>query len=88
MIGNGPWWLWRLAHERWPEAIHRLDCDHGVQHLVSVRWTLRGEDQDQFQSWINLLVRALTDALAVEKGIQLLDQPVAGLPAGPQPAGR
>ena len=56
--------------------------------MVSVRWTLRGEDQDQFQSWINLLVRALTDALAVEKGIQLLDQPVAGLPAGPQPGGR
>ena len=81
VIGDGAVWLWRLADDRWPQALQRLDFYHAVEHLVAVGRALFAGDKVKLTAWLKPLVRQLKNESSV-KVIGQLEEAFAALPGG------
>jgi hypothetical protein len=51
VLGDGAPWIWRLAEEQFPNAIHIVDRFHAQQHLSDVATSLYGTGSDRGQQW-------------------------------------
>jgi hypothetical protein len=52
VLGDGAAWIWGLAEEHWPRAVHILDFWHASEHLWSLGRALFGEDDARVGPWV------------------------------------
>jgi hypothetical protein len=53
-LGDGAPWIWNLANENFPQAVHILDFYHASEHLHAVGHARFGRDQKARKAWVNM----------------------------------
>lgn len=53
-LGDGAPWIWNLATENFPQAVHILDFYHASEHLHAVGLARFGRDQKARRAWVNM----------------------------------
>lgn len=66
VLGDGAHWVWNLAEEHFPEAIHIVDLWHAVEHLWAAGRALLGEDEGQVTAWVLAATARLKAGAVVE----------------------
>jgi hypothetical protein len=59
ILADGAIWIWKLAQNRFKDALHRVDYWHVQQHLWTIARELYGEDTVEARRWLNPLLRWL-----------------------------
>jgi len=59
VIGDGGVWLWKIAQDRFPEAVGTLDFYHAAEHLWVLGNTLYGEGTREARRWVEWLLHRL-----------------------------
>jgi hypothetical protein len=54
VLGDGAAWIWHLADELFPGAIHIVDLFHAKQHLSDVAKAIYGPGTDLARQWARL----------------------------------
>jgi len=54
VLGDGAAWIWALAEEHWPKAVHILDFWHASEHLWSMGRALFGEEDERVRPWVEV----------------------------------
>ena len=52
VLGDGAAWIWGLAQEHWPSAVHILGFWHASEHLWSMGRALFGEEGERVGPWV------------------------------------
>lgn len=59
VIADGALWIWNLVHDRFKEAIQRLDLCHANAYLWAVANELHGQGSAEARQWVKPLLRQL-----------------------------
>lgn len=51
-VGDGASWIWKLVHDRWPEAVQLLDFYHATEHLWELAQALHPADEARVAAWV------------------------------------
>lgn len=73
VVADGAVWIWKLAEDRFPEAIQRLDLYHAKAHLWAVAAALHGEGTPEAREWIKPLEERMESGEA-DKMISRLEE--------------
>jgi len=52
VLGDGAHWIWNLAEEHFPDAVHIVDLWHAVEHLWAAGRALLGDHDPQAAAWV------------------------------------
>jgi hypothetical protein len=52
VLGDGAHWIWNLAEEHFPDAVHIGDLWHAVEHLWAAGRALLGDDEARVAAWV------------------------------------
>src|ERR1017187_2097203 len=72
VMGDGAQWIWNLATEHFPEAIHIVDLYHARQHLWELARRLYPNDQGKQKAWMKAHQKRLLDKGKIEKLVGVL----------------
>jgi hypothetical protein len=59
ILADGAIWIWKLAQNRFKDALHRVDYWHIQQHLWTIARELYGDDTAEARRWLHPLLRWL-----------------------------
>jgi hypothetical protein len=65
VLGDGAHWIWNLAEEHFPEAVHIVDLWHAVEHLWAAGRARLGDDEAGVTTWVTAAVARLKAGAAV-----------------------
>lgn len=52
VLGDGAHWIWNLAEEHFPDAVHIVDLWHAIEHLWAAGRALLGDDAARVAPWV------------------------------------
>ncbi|MCW5558210.1 MAG: hypothetical protein KIT22_10320, partial [Verrucomicrobiae bacterium] len=52
VVGDGASWIWKLAQDRWPEAVQLLDFYHASEHLWELARAWPAGDEAAVAAWV------------------------------------
>jgi len=67
VMGDGAEWIWNLAAEHFPGAIHIVDLYHARQHLWELARRLYPNDEGNQKGWMKLHQKRLLDRGKIER---------------------
>jgi hypothetical protein len=82
VLGDGGAWIWRLAAEHFPTAVHIVDLYHAREHVWKVARAVFGPNTPAGSAWAEEACRLLE-----EGNIEELVEEIVVLPAVPPEAG-
>jgi hypothetical protein len=83
VLGDGAPWIWKLAEEHFPGAVHIVDLYHAKQHVWEVAHAVFGQSSPQACAWASMACDWL-----VHGQIEDLIAALAELPAMAPPSGQ
>jgi hypothetical protein len=72
VMGDGAEWIWNLAAEHFPGAIHIVDLYHARQHLWELARRLYPNDEGKQKGWMKLHQKRLLDRGKIERLVGVL----------------
>lgn len=73
VLGDGARWIWRLAEEHFPNAVHIVDLYHGREHVWNVANAVYGPATPQGASWAKQADDLLTHG-KIEQLIEMIEK--------------
>jgi hypothetical protein len=67
VIGDGAEWIWNLAEQHFPGAVHIVDLYHARQHLWELVRKLHPHDEARQKAWIRVHQKRLLDKGKIEE---------------------
>jgi hypothetical protein len=67
VIGDGAEWIWNLAEQHFPGAVHIVDLYHARQHLWDLARKLHPNDEAGQKAWMKTHQKRLLDKGKIEK---------------------
>lgn len=80
VIGDGAEWIWNLAEQHFPGAIHIVDLYHARQHLWDLARKLHPHDDPAQKKWLGLHQKRWLDRGKIEKLVASLRATVSPHP--------
>lgn len=80
VIGDGAEWIWNLADQHFPGAIHIVDLYHARQHLWDLARKLHPNDEPAQKKWLGLHQKRWLDRGKIEKLVASLRATVSKHP--------
>ena len=72
VIGDGAEWIWNLAEQHFPGAVHIVDLYHARQHLWELARRLQPNDELGQKAWMKAHQKRLLDKGKIEKLVAAL----------------
>jgi hypothetical protein len=72
VMGDGAEWIWNLAEQHFPGAVHIVDLYHARQHLWDVARALHPNNAGEQKVWMKLHQSRLLDKGKIEKLVEAL----------------
>ena len=88
VIADGAVWIWKLADDRFSQAVQRLDLFHAHTYLWAVAHELHGAGTPEARRWVKPLLQQIRNDQVVKVITQLADLQPTLASAAAQAAGR
>lgn len=72
VMGDGAEWIWNLAEQHFPGAVHIVDLYHARQHLWDLARRLHPNDAGRQKAWMKVHQKRLLDKGKIEKLVAAL----------------
>ncbi|MEO8659836.1 MAG: ISKra4 family transposase [Bryobacteraceae bacterium] len=72
VIGDGAAWIWNLAEQHFPGAVHIVDLYHARQHLWDLARRLYPNDASSQKAWMKIHQKRLLDKGKIERLVDAL----------------
>ncbi|MGN6757670.1 MAG: ISKra4 family transposase [Thermomicrobiales bacterium] len=66
VLGDGAHWIWNLAEEHFPDAVHIVDLWHAIEHLWVAGRALLGDDEARVTAWVTAATARLKAGAVLE----------------------
>jgi len=72
VMGDGAEWIWNLAEQHFPGAVHIIDLYHARQHLWDIARMLHPNNGGEQKAWMRVHQKRLLDKGKIEKLVNAL----------------